>query len=110
MHEDGPILRIFEVRTKPGCRDRLLENFASTSAAVVRGEPGNRGYFFGRCVQGGEDVVLFVSVWENLAAVKARFGDAWQESFMPPGYEDLIETHSIRHFDMQSGWHVDDLR
>ncbi len=109
MPESGPILRMFEVRCRPGCRDRLLANFQSTSADVVRNEPGNRGYFFGRCIQDGEDTVLFVSVWESLEAVQDRFGAGWQESFLPDGYEELIEACSIRHLDVGSGWHVDDL-
>ena len=102
----GPLLRIFEVRTKPGCADTLLQNFATTSADVVRGRPGNCGYFFGRCVQGAESTVMFVSVWESLDAVKARFGDDWQVSFMPDGYEDLIEDCHVRHFDMAEGWNI----
>ena len=106
MTTDGLLLRVFEVCAKDGCADTLIKNFATTSADVVRGKPGNNGYFFGRCVQGGEDVVWFVSVWQNLDAVKARFGDDWQISYMPDGYEDLIEDCSVRHFDMSSGWHV----
>ncbi|MDJ0611735.1 MAG: antibiotic biosynthesis monooxygenase [Kiloniellales bacterium] len=109
MAGDGPILRVFEVRTREGCADRLLENFATKSADVVRGKPGNLGHFFGRCVQGGGNVVVFVSVWANLDAVKARFGQDWQSSFLPAGYEDLIEECSVRHFDVGSGWHVRDL-
>ena len=105
----GAILRMFEVRTKPGCAQTLLDNFATTSANVVRGQPGNLGYFFGECVQGGDDVVLFVSVWENLDAVKAQFGGDWQTSYLPDGYEDLIEACSIRHVDMGCGWHVDNV-
>ena len=106
MEQAGPVLRIFEVRTRPGCGPRLLENFATTSAAVVEGKAGNRGYFFGRCIQGGDDAVMFVSVWADLEAVKAHFGSDWQESYLPPGYEDLIADCSVRHFDMASGWHV----
>ena len=106
MSDDGPILRIFEVKTKPGCADDLLKNFQTTSADVVRGKPGNQGYFFGQCVQGDEDVVMFVSIWQDLQAVKARFGKDWQESYLPDGYENLIETCSIRHFNMRSGWHA----
>ena len=102
----GPLLRIFEVKTKPGCAEALLKNFATTSADVVQGKPGNKGDFFGRCIEGGDDMVLFVSVWEDLAAVKARFGDDWQTSYMPEGYEDLIETCGVRHFDMSAGWNV----
>jgi len=48
----GPVLRIFEARTKPGRANELLENFASTSAGVVAGEPGNRGYIFGKVSPG----------------------------------------------------------
>ena len=109
MSDKGPILRIFEVRTRPGCSEKLLANFSSTSADVVRDKPGNRGYFFGSCIQGGDDVVMFVSVWKDLAAVKARFGADWRESYLPEGYEDLIDECSIRHLDASGGWHVKDL-
>lgn len=109
MTNGGPVLRVFEVRTKEGCAEKLLASFATTSAKVVKGHPGNKGYFFGQCVQGGADIVLFVSVWQSLDAVKARFGDDWQVSFMPDGYEDLIEECFVRHFDVGSGWHVEDL-
>ncbi|MEM7653656.1 MAG: antibiotic biosynthesis monooxygenase [Pseudomonadota bacterium] len=106
MTNNGPLLRIFEVRTKPGCAETLLQNFATTSAGVVKDEPGNKGYFFGRCVQGGDNIVMFVSVWRDLDAVKERFGLDWQTSFMPEGYEDLIEECFVRHFDMSEGWNV----
>lgn len=107
MSARGPLLRIFEVRTKPGCTDTLLDNFANTSVAVVEGHPGNRGHFFGHCVQGSDNTVMFVSVWKDLDAVKARFGADWEVSYLPEGYEDLIEDCSVRHFDMSEGWKVD---
>ena len=102
----GPILRIFEVRARPGCVDTLLRNFASTSAAVVRDEPGNLGFVYGRVVQGGTDTLLFISLWTDLDAVRARFGDDWESSYMPPGYDDLIDTCSIRHLDADGGWNL----
>ncbi|WP_171212821.1 antibiotic biosynthesis monooxygenase [Ruegeria sp. HKCCA5426] len=106
MPNGGPVLRIFEVRVKDGHVKELLESFATTSAKVVDGQPGNRGYFFGQCIQGGENTVMFVSVWNDLDAVKLRFGDSWQESYLPEGYEELIETCSIRHVDTGVGWHI----
>ena len=102
----GPILRLFHVRAKRDRAAELMEKFRITSAEVVRGYPGNLGYFFGHGVGPDEDLVVFTSVWSNLDAVKARFGDKWKESFLPPGYEDLIEEHSIRHVDVGTGWHV----
>ncbi len=102
----GPILRLFEVQAKPGCAETLLAKFATTSAEVVRGEPGNEGYFFGHEVESDGDTVIFASIWRDLAAVKDRFGADWQVSFLPPGYEDLIDTCSVRHIDLSAGWHV----
>ena len=102
----GPIMRLFEVWPKPGCADALLQKFATTSADVVQNEPGNEGYFLGQSVAAAEDVVIFASMWKDLNAIKDRFGETWQTSFLPPGYEDLIEECTVRHFDVSSGWHV----
>jgi quinol monooxygenase YgiN len=103
----GPVLRLFEVTTKPGRAEELLASFATTSAAVVRGKPGNAGYFFGREIAREGDTVIFASVWENLDAIKAHFGADWQVSYLPPGYEEMIDSCGNRHIDMAGGWHVD---
>lgn len=103
---NGPIMRLFEVRAKKGCSDELLRKFATTSADVVRHEPGNEGYFFGRGVAVDEDVVVFASLWKDMNSVRQRFGEDWQSSFLPAGYEDLIDECSVRHIDLSSGWHV----
>ncbi len=102
----GPIMRLFEVTVKPGRTEELLTKFASTSADVVQNEPGNTGYFFGHEVDTDAERVIFASLWEDLDAVKTRFGDDWQVSFLPPGYEEMIETCSVRHIDLSAGWHV----
>ncbi len=99
----GPILGLFEVRPKPGCAAELLARFATTSAQVVRGEPGSEGYFFGREITAEGETVIFASLWRDLDAVKARFGDDWRVSFLPEGYGALIETCSVRHVDLSDG-------
>ena len=103
---DGAILRLFEVQVKPGAATDLLEKFASTSADIVQHEPGNLGYFFGPGVAADDGCVVFASIWENMDAVKARFGPDWQRSFLPEGYEDLIETCTVRHIEVGVGWQV----
>ena len=102
----GPIMRLFEAHTKQGCADRLIQKFKTTSADVVQDEPGNKGYFLGQIIADDNDVIVFASMWDNLDAVQARFGDDWQQSYLPEGYEDLIEECSVRHFDLSVGWHV----
>lgn len=102
----GPIMRLFQVRAKPGQSAALIEKFSTTSADVVRNEPGNKGYVFGRGVADDADVVIFASLWTDLAAVKERFGESWRESFLPEGYDDLIEDCSVHHIDVAKGWHA----
>ena len=92
------LLRVFDVRAKPGQVSALREKLASTSIDVVRGEAGNVGHYFGRLHSSSNDALVFISIWSSLDAVKARFGDSWEESFLPPGYEALIEDCSIRHY------------
>ena len=91
------ILRIFEVRAKPGQAELLKQKLSDTSVAVVNGKPGNLGYFFGSNLSADENDLVFISVWEDLESIKSLFGDAWEESFLPEGYDEIIAAHSIRH-------------
>ncbi len=102
----GPIMRLFQVKVKEGRADALLAMFATTSADVVRREPGNEGYFFGKGVAVDDDKLVFASFWNDLEAVKQRFGEDWQMSYLPEGYEDLIEECSVHHIDLSDGWFV----
>ena len=97
MQINESILRVFNVRAKPGEAVTLRQKLSDTSIDVVRGEPGNLGYFFGESLSTDEHDLVFISVWQDLEAIKQRFGDSWQESFLPPGYEALIESCSITH-------------
>ena len=101
----GSILRVFEARSKPGCADSLAKRFATTSVDVVRNQPGNQGHFFGKSVSDEGDVFLFVSIWRDLKAVNRRFGGDWESSFLPPGYSELIEVCSVKHFALRTDWH-----
>lgn len=99
-------MRMFQVHAKEGYAQELIEKFATTSSKVVQGEPGNEGYFFGQGVASESDFVVFASIWRDMEAIKNRFGENWQDSFLPPGYEELIDECSVRHIDLSSGWHV----
>ena len=104
--DQGPIMRLFTVRTKEGCAGQLLANFATVSADAVQHEPGNVGYFYGQGVAQDDGTVIFASLWRDLDAIKERFGEDWQVSFLPPGYEYLIEECSIAHIELNPGWNT----
>lgn len=100
---DGPVMRLFEARAKPGCVDTLAEKLSSVSIDVVKDRPGNLGYLFGQGTDADADTVVFASFWESLDAVKERFGAAWQSSHLPDGYADLIDDCFVRHISMAGG-------
>ena len=97
MKLNKAILRIFEVRAKPEKAALLKQKLSDTSVAVVKGKPGNLGYFFGTNLTAGENDLVFISVWKNLESVKSLFGEDWQESFLPEGYDQIIQSCSIKH-------------
>ena len=59
---DGPVLRLFEVKVRDGHAEKLLRKFSTTSADVVRNEPGNCGYFFGRGMLTDAGRLVFASL------------------------------------------------
>lgn len=99
MKFNKAILRVFEVRAKPGKSSILKQKLSDTSILVVKGKPGNLGYFFGENLSSDENDLVFISIWQDLDTIKARFGEDWQESFLPEGYEEIIESCSIRHIE-----------
>ena len=98
MNFNESVLRVFEVRAKPGYADELEKKLASTSVSVVQGTPGNLGYFFGKKSSSDDHDFLFVSIWDSLESVQSHFGKEWESSFLPPGYAEIIEACSIKHF------------
>ena len=93
------ILRIFEVRAKPGNAGLLKQKLSDTSVSVVNGKPGNLGYFFGENLSSDENDLVFISVWKDLESIKSLFGEEWEESFLPEGYDQIIESCSIKHIE-----------
>jgi len=97
MQLSESILRVFEVRAKPGKAELLKQKLSDTSVSVVKGKPGNLGYFFGENISSDENDLVFISVWKDLESVKSHFGKDWEQSYLPEGYEEIIEGCSIKH-------------
>lgn len=105
MQISKSILRVFDVRAKSGKAELLKHKLADTSVDVVKDKPGNLGYFFGENLSSDEHDLVFISVWKDLESIKAHFGEDWEQSFLPPGYEEIIEHCSIKH--IQFDGHLD---
>ncbi len=97
MHLRESIFRVFEVRAKSGEAENLKQKLSRTSVAVVKDKPGNLGYFFGKQLYSDDHDFVFISVWKDMNSVKSHFGANWEQSYLPEGYEEIIESCSIKH-------------
>ena len=99
MNLNKSIMRVFEVRAKPGNAETLKQKLSDTSVHVVKGKTGNLGYFFGKNLSSDGNDLVFISVWQDMDSIKLLFGDEWEESFLPEGYDEMIESCSIKHIE-----------
>ena len=104
MKINSSVLRIFNVRARAGSADALKRKLADTSVSVVSGKPGNSGYLFGEQLSSDGNDLVFISVWEDLESIRAHFGVDWEQSFLPDGYEALIETCSLQHVEVDGNY------
>ena len=103
-----PIIRVFRGRARQGCERALADKLATSSVEVVQGQPGFLGYLVAGPASEGQHEFIFASIWADSDAVKARFGEQWRVSMLPPGYAELIEECSVDHYHLtgQSLEHV----
>jgi hypothetical protein len=80
----------------------LADKLATSSVEVVQGQPGFLGYLVAGPASEHQHEFIFASIWASADAVKARFGDQWRVSLLPPGYAELIEACSVDHYHLTS--------
>ena len=93
-----PIIRVFRARAKPGREKALAQRLATSSIDVVQGQPGFLGYLVAGPANDHQREFIFASIWADAEAVKARFGEEWRVSHLPPGYAELIEACTVDHY------------
>jgi hypothetical protein len=76
----------------------LADKLATSSVEVVQGQPGSLGYLVAGPASEHQHEFIFASIWANADAVKARFGEEWRVSLLPPGYAELIDECSVAHY------------
>ena len=93
-----PIIRLFRARARQGCERALADKLATSSIEVVQAQPGFLGYLAAGPANERQHEFIFASIWADADAVKARFGEQWRVSLLPPGYAELIEECSVDHY------------
>jgi hypothetical protein len=92
------IVRVTRSRIERGHEAHVLD--------VVRGLtapfgaiPGLRAAMFGRSVGDRGSMLISITEWADLDAIKAVYGDGWADRSLLPGVEPFILETTVEHFE-----------
>ena len=97
------IMRIFEVVTRPGKEEAFGRFFHDTAIPLMRGTKGIVSVLPGAARPESPREFSFVMVWEDLASLKAFVGEDYASPHIDPSEAELVESRSIRHYDLVEG-------
>ena len=94
------IMRIFQVVTRPGKEEEFSKFFCETAIPLMRGTKGIVQVLPGAPRDDTPREFSFVTVWESLEALKAFVGEDYQSPHIDPAEAELVESRSIRHYEL----------
>src|SRR5690348_4388017 len=81
----GMIIRVFSARLKPGAREAYEDLCQRVSAPLMSAQPGFLTWRMGAERPGRPDDFVFISLWRDLASLKAFTGEEWEAASIVPG-------------------------
>jgi transposase/quinol monooxygenase YgiN len=93
------ILRVFQARLKPGRRAAYEQLCRATTFPMMRAAPGCLAVQIAASTARRPEELVIVSVWKDLASVRAFVGERWEEVLILPGEAELMEEARVQHFD-----------
>ncbi|NNE78892.1 MAG: hypothetical protein HKN18_01345 [Silicimonas sp.] len=93
------IMRIFQVRIRPGKEEEFARFFHDTAIPLMKGTDGIEQVLPG-APHDDPRSFSFVMIWRDLAALKAFVGDDYRSAHIDPTEADLVESRSITHYEL----------
>ncbi|WP_436638398.1 putative quinol monooxygenase [Microbaculum sp. FT89] len=94
------IMRIFQVVTRPGKEEAFGRFFHETAIPLMNGTEGIVSVLPGASRPDSPREFSFVMVWKDLDALKAFVGDDYKTPHIDPAEAELVESRSIKHYDL----------
>jgi quinol monooxygenase YgiN len=92
------IVRVFRARPKPGMAATLEQRLREDVIPEVAAAAGLVSYQAGR-PHGATGEFLMITVWDDLAAVRAFAGDDYEQPVLYADTAELIEEMSLQHYE-----------
>jgi len=94
------IMRIFQVVTHPGKEAEFAKFFHETAIPLMKRTEGIVSVLPGAPRPDSPREFSFVMVWKDLKTLKAFVGDDYQSPHIDPAEAELVESRTIKHYDL----------
>ena len=94
------IIRVFRARIKPGCNDEFESFLRNGPIPRIAARPGLIVQHVGRPTAHSPDEFVYVSVWEDVVALRGFAGDRWYEAVIDEEEEHLLLETFIHHYEV----------
>ena len=93
------ITRIFRARIRPEQRGEFEEKFFDVSVRVVSQAAGNLSVSVLKPTKWSPNEYAMISVWEDVASLRAFAGNDWNRAVIPPGMGKFFTESWMHHFE-----------
>ncbi len=94
------IVRIFRARVRAGQLVEFQRRVEQLSIPLVKGQKGMLMYYAGKPMDSGPGEFVMVTVWEDLASLKAFAGEDWSRAVIPEQELPLLEETFVHHYEV----------
>lgn len=94
------IMRIFQVVIRQGKEEEFRKFFHETAIPLMRGTKGIVQVLPGAARPETPGEFSFVMIWDSLDSLKAFVGEDYQSPHIDPAEAELVESRTIRHYDL----------
>jgi heme-degrading monooxygenase HmoA len=93
------IIRVFRTKVKPGTHKQYEALIQERVVPLMLRAPGLISLHIGCPLDDPPEEFLLMSVWQDLASMRAFVGPRWREAFVLPGEEHLVFHSIVDHYE-----------
>ena len=93
------IIRVFRTKVRPGTHRQYEALIRQQVVPLMLEAPGLVTLHVGLPLDDPPDEFLLMSVWQDLAAMRAFIGSRWREPLVVPGEEHLVLHSIVDHYE-----------
>ena len=93
------IIRVFRTKVRPGTHKQYEALIRERVVPLILQAPGLISLHAGFPIDDPPDEFLLMSVWTDLASMRAFVGPRWREALVVPGEEHLVLHSIVDHYE-----------